>query len=95
MARESVFMKRTCSDCCLSTIGENAMTGPASSEVTTQNATFNTIVSVVALLAIIVLIYFIARGRTSPPPPPSSTLSSQAAPEVERAPNPEPAEGLS
>ncbi len=64
------------------------MTGPASSEVTTQNATFNTIVSVVALLAIVVLIYFIARGRTSPPPAPP-TSESQVAPEFERASSPE------
>jgi hypothetical protein len=71
------------------------MTGPASSEVTTQNATFNTIVSIVALLAITVLIYFIARGRTSPSAPSPSTSSSQAAPEIERTPNFEPAVGLS
>jgi hypothetical protein len=44
------------------------MTGPASSEVTSQNGTFNTIISVVALLAIIVLIFFIARGRTGSAP---------------------------
>lgn len=44
------------------------MTGPASSEVTSYNGTFNTIISVVALLAILVLIFFIARGRIGPAP---------------------------
>lgn len=44
------------------------MANSASSEVATPNATFNTIISVVALVAIVVLIYFIVRGRTTTQP---------------------------
>lgn len=35
--------------------------------VTTENSTYTTIISVVALIAVVALIYFIARGRSTAP----------------------------
>jgi hypothetical protein len=63
------------------------MTGPASSEVTTQNGTFNTIISVAALLAIIVLIFFIARGRTGPTPSQDMTAKDSDTVSLQQQPN--------
>jgi flagellar basal body-associated protein FliL len=50
-------------------------TAPAG--ISTENSTFTTIISVVALLAIVALIYFIARGRGAPTPAPESASQPQ------------------